>query len=110
MEALYYKQTGKSQVSFLLEFLSFVFERGKDDETVQREKNAISNGASSGIIFQLTATFILVDCFGINQAIKIHTESTASSFIPVDRMNIRSSGLTSWTCLPQPRIKISGEE
>jgi hypothetical protein len=35
-------------------------------------------------------------------------ESTASSFIPVDRMNLRSSGLIGWMCLPQPRIRISG--
>jgi hypothetical protein len=38
------------------------------------------------------------------------TESMASSFIPVDRMNLRSSGLTGWTYFPQPRIRISGEK
>jgi len=37
MEALYYKQRGTAQVSFLLKFLSFVFETGKFDEIVQRE-------------------------------------------------------------------------
>jgi hypothetical protein len=37
------------------------------------------------------------------------TESTASSFIPVDWMNLWSSGLIGWMCLPQPRIRISGE-
>jgi hypothetical protein len=38
------------------------------------------------------------------------TESMASSFIPVDRMNLRSSGLTGWTYFPQPRIRISGRK
>ena len=37
------------------------------------------------------------------------TESMASSFIPVDRMNLRSSGLTGWTYFPQPSIRISGK-
>lgn len=31
----------------------------------------------------------------------------ASNFMPVDRMNCRSSGLTGSMYLPQPRIKIS---
>lgn len=35
------------------------------------------------------------------------TESMASNFMPVDRMNRRSSESTGSTCLPQPRIKIS---
>lgn len=35
------------------------------------------------------------------------TESIASSFMPVERMNCRSSGFIGWICFPQPRSKIS---
>lgn len=36
-----------------------------------------------------------------------YTESTASNFIPVERMKRRSSGSTGSMFLPVPRIKIS---
>lgn len=36
-----------------------------------------------------------------------HTESKVSNFMPTDRMNCRSSGLTGITFLPQPSIKSS---
>jgi hypothetical protein len=74
---------GAAEVSFLFKLLTFVFFGKQEDD----------KGAKGGI-------------WNIN----IRTESTASSFIPVDRMKFRSSGLTGWMCLPQPRIKISGEE
>lgn len=42
-----------------------------------------------------------------NRGNYINTESTASNFMPVDRIKRRSSGSTCWMCLPHPRIKIS---
>jgi len=39
-----------------------------------------------------------------------YTESTASNFMPVDRINRLSSGSTCWMLLPHPTIRISGKK